>query len=252
MSDVLERVKGALYFLPLIIGVLAGQPFLQIAIGCLQALICYELAKILAKDNRQLVLFSAIFIIASLSTTIYHLASGYVIGLCLVISLLMVWRVSGLFAAIFSVIVLICLSSLSVLLLFEQALFIILSLVVVIASCDIGAYFVGRMIGGPKLAPAISPGKTISGSAGGLIAAVLASLTVAPHIGMISGNPIIAGLVIGGLSQIGDLYESAFKRRIGIKDSSQMIPGHGGLLDRFDGYLLVVPLVTILLAVSAA
>ncbi|MBN9054904.1 MAG: phosphatidate cytidylyltransferase [Rhizobiales bacterium] len=106
----------------------------------------------------------------------------------------------------------------------------------VVWSTDILAYFVGRAIGGPKLAPPISPGKTWSGAIGGTISAVIAGTLV--HMVFFSLNglwvPVIA-LVLSVFSQIGDLFESFIKRRFGVKDSSRLIPGHGGVMDRVDG-----------------
>ncbi len=106
----------------------------------------------------------------------------------------------------------------------------------VVWSTDILAYFVGRAIGGPKLAPPISPGKTWSGAIGGAISAVIAGTLV--HMIFFSLNglwvPTIA-LVLSVFSQVGDLFESFIKRRFGVKDSSRLIPGHGGVMDRVDG-----------------
>lgn len=106
----------------------------------------------------------------------------------------------------------------------------------VVWATDILAYFIGRAIGGPKLAPAISPGKTWSGAIGGAISAVIAGTLL--HMVFFSLNglwvPVIA-LVLSVFSQIGDLFESFIKRRFGVKDSSRLIPGHGGVLDRVDG-----------------
>lgn len=101
---------------------------------------------------------------------------------------------------------------------------------------DILAYFVGRAIGGPKLAPRISPGKTWSGAIGGTVAGVFFGALVI----YISGGSLSAGLLIllfflSVFSQIGDLFESFIKRRFGVKDSSKLIPGHGGVMDRVDG-----------------
>ncbi|MEO0542552.1 MAG: phosphatidate cytidylyltransferase [Pseudomonadota bacterium] len=108
----------------------------------------------------------------------------------------------------------------------------------VVFSTDIGAYFVGRWIGGPKLSPGISPNKTISGALGGLIAAVIfASLTYAAF----GRSPVwVAALLaipLSVASQFGDLYESWMKRGAGVKDSGKLIPGHGGVMDRVDGLL---------------
>jgi phosphatidate cytidylyltransferase len=113
--------------------------------------------------------------------------------------------------------------------------------------CDTAAMFGGRAIGGPKLAPAVSPGKTRSGSAagvaGGLIVAPIFAAWVFPRVGI--EVPLWQLLVIAGVlsvvGQIGDLVESLFKREAGVKDSSHLIPGHGGVLDRFDSLYFVIP-----------
>ncbi|GBR18460.1 phosphatidate cytidylyltransferase [Gluconobacter japonicus] len=126
---------------------------------------------------------------------------------------------------------------------FESVLFV---LCVVIAS-DSFAYLSGRIFGGPKLAPSISPGKTRSGAIGGLVGASLAGGAVAwlSGLGFVGGG-LVWGAVLGVFSQSGDLIESAAKRRLGVKDSGVLIPGHGGLLDRFDGLLAAAPLAALL------
>jgi phosphatidate cytidylyltransferase len=113
----------------------------------------------------------------------------------------------------------------------------------IIWASDVGAYLVGRLIGGPKLAPAVSPGKTWSGAAGGLAAAVLAGFGVAACISaeFSPSHVIVLTLGLGLISQAGDLLESALKRHFGVKDSGRLIPGHGGLLDRLDALLAVAP-----------
>ncbi len=117
----------------------------------------------------------------------------------------------------------------------------VLFVLCVVWASDIGAYVVGRLVGGPKLAPAISPGKTRSGAVGGLLAAIGVGAAAA-WIG--AGAFEVATVTAAGLgvvSQAGDLLESAVKRHFGVKDSGNMIPGHGGLLDRFDAVLTVAP-----------
>ena len=106
-------------------------------------------------------------------------------------------------------------------------------ILVVVWSSDIGAYAVGRLVGGRRLAPSISPGKTWSGAAGGLAASIVLGGFMA---GFTVGNLVVAA-VLGAVSQLGDLGESALKRRYGVKDSGHLIPGHGGLLDRLDGLM---------------
>jgi phosphatidate cytidylyltransferase len=104
---------------------------------------------------------------------------------------------------------------------------------------DIFAYFVGRAIGGPLLWPRISPKKTWSGAVGGLIGGVAAGVGVAYASGVGElGLVGVMGLLLSVLAQAGDLFESAVKRRFGAKDAGQLIPGHGGVMDRIDGFLV--------------
>lgn len=113
----------------------------------------------------------------------------------------------------------------------------------VVWATDIGAYFAGRGIGGPKLAPRISPNKTWAGLIGGALSAGLVGVVAAGLIGRDVLLLVVGGLVLAVIAQGGDLLESWCKRRFGVKDSSHIIPGHGGILDRVDGLLAVVPVV---------
>ncbi|WP_159593658.1 phosphatidate cytidylyltransferase [Chelativorans xinjiangense] len=118
----------------------------------------------------------------------------------------------------------------------EAGLIAVLFLFAVVWATDILAYFTGRALGGPKLAPAISPGKTWSGAVGGALGGVAAGAAVA-WLAATGLSPVWAGLValvLSAVSQVGDLFESAVKRRHGVKDSSALIPGHGGVMDRVD------------------
>jgi phosphatidate cytidylyltransferase len=121
----------------------------------------------------------------------------------------------------------------------------VLVLLVVWAS-DIGGYAAGRSIGGPKLAPRVSPNKTWAGAIGGFVG----SLVVAAGWAATGAGKILPILLVGAVlsvaSQLGDLFESAVKRRFGVKDSSHIIPGHGGLLDRLDGYVAAIVLAAVL------
>ena len=118
----------------------------------------------------------------------------------------------------------------------------------VVWATDIGAYFAGRAIGGPKLAPRVSPSKTWAGLGGGVIAAGLVGLLIAGLAGL---SPPLRwlGAPMAVLAQAGDLFESWLKRRAGVKDSGRFLPGHGGALDRLDG---VVPVATLIGALFAA
>ncbi len=118
--------------------------------------------------------------------------------------------------------------------------------------CDTAAMFGGKLIGGPKLWPAISPGKTWSGS----IAGVLGALVTVPVLNWLVLEPVGVALplwqglvfagILGVVGQVGDLAESLYKREVGVKDSSSLIPGHGGILDRLDSLYFVLPVSAVL------
>lgn len=118
----------------------------------------------------------------------------------------------------------------------------ILWLLLVIWAMDIGAYFAGRAIGGPKLAPRVSPNKTWAGLIGGMTSAAIVGGAVASVSGF---QPVlllaVVSALLGAWSQAGDIAESYVKRHFGVKDMSNLIPGHGGILDRLDGLLFAAP-----------
>ena len=125
---------------------------------------------------------------------------------------------------------------------------------VVTWASDIGAYFVGRAIGGRKLIPSVSPGKTVAGAVGGLVASMLvawlyarAVLVPVANLGFTPWGALGFGAAISIAAQTGDLFESLLKREGGVKDSSRIIPGHGGVLDRFDSLIFVLPVAYLLL-----
>jgi phosphatidate cytidylyltransferase len=133
----------------------------------------------------------------------------------------------------------------------EVGLSVMLWLLIVVWTTDGVAYLVGRRVGGPRLAPSISPGKTWSGLAGGVLGAGLASLIVASVLGserLVHAAGLGAGFAV--VAQLGDLAESMLKRRAGVKDSGSLIPGHGGVLDRVDGLLLTAPALSLLLGLK--
>lgn len=113
----------------------------------------------------------------------------------------------------------------------------------IVWGADIFAYFGGRLIGGPKLWPAVSAGKTWSGSIVGLICGALCGLLTIwlfSEMQLESFPTFLLGLSVALISQLGDLFESAVKRTFGVKDSSQLIPGHGGVMDRLDAFIFAV------------
>lgn len=120
-------------------------------------------------------------------------------------------------------------------------------------ASDIGAYFVGRAFGKRKLIPAVSPGKTVAGAIGGLVASVVVAwlfvhfaLRPIAQLGLSPLGVVIFGALISVAAQVGDLFESLLKREAGVKDSSRLLPGHGGILDRFDSLIFVLPVAYLL------
>ncbi len=145
-----------------------------------------------------------------------------------------------------------------------QGIAFMLTLMLLVWLADIGAYFAGKRFGKHKLAPAISPGKTWEGVAGGLLAGLALSLWLglsaagvdsyfghlAPRLG--PAGLILAVVMLVALSIVGDLFESLLKRQAGVKDSSGLLPGHGGVLDRIDALLPVLPVAMLLYLTSVA
>ncbi len=115
-------------------------------------------------------------------------------------------------------------------------------LMIAIWACDTSAYLVGTYFGKVKLSPFISPKKTVEGSVAGFVIAIVAALVFGKLIGMSIVHVVILGSIIGVVSQISDLVESLIKRDAGVKDSSNLIPGHGGVLDRMDSFILTAPI----------
>jgi phosphatidate cytidylyltransferase len=118
-------------------------------------------------------------------------------------------------------------------------------ILLVVWVTDIGGYFAGRGIGGPKLWPRVSPKKTWAGAIGGFVASLVISGGFAAFGFGKTGPVLLLGAILSIASQLGDLFESAVKRRFGVKDSSHIIPGHGGLLDRLDGFVAAIVLAAV-------
>ena len=147
---------------------------------------------------------------------------------------------------------LICSAWLAVVVLQRSGTYLLLAVVMTTVVADVSAYFVGRAFGRVKLAPSISPGKTREGAIGGVVAASLWVAVMAGVLGLVAGVAglllaAIAGAFLGAFAVLGDLWESLLKRQAGVKDSSRLLPGHGGVLDRMDAQFAVLPLATLLL-----
>ena len=124
-----------------------------------------------------------------------------------------------------------------------NGLFITLYVVILISTMDIFAYLGGKLFGKRKIIPHISKGKTIEGTIVGLLSTIMISYFIRDLMNFNVIYSLIYGFLIGAIAFSGDLLESIFKRKIGVKDSGKLIPGHGGLLDRLDGYFIVIPFI---------
>jgi phosphatidate cytidylyltransferase len=153
------------------------------------------------------------------------------------------WKVAGFFYALAPAIALLWIRERA-----DDKIALLLWVLIITWATDIGAYFAGRHFGGRRLAPGISPNKTFAGLYGGMAAATLVGGAWVLAIGM-SHLLIVLAPIFAALAQAGDLFESWMKRRAGVKDSGDWLPGHGGLLDRLDG-LVPVAVVTALLQLA--
>jgi phosphatidate cytidylyltransferase len=126
----------------------------------------------------------------------------------------------------------------------------VLFVLLLVWATDIGAYLAGRWLGGPKLAPSISPGKTRSGAVGGIVAAMAVGLAAAWISGVAPWRALAVAAALAVVAEAGDLLESRLKRYFGVKDSGASIPGHGGLLDRLDAVLTTAPAAALLAAMQ--
>ena len=215
-SGTLRRVYGALLLVPVVALVWFDQMAAGVILACLGCLMGLEIKRITG-----LPLVAGLFVLALISVQSFPhwmlgLAFTMNVGLALMgfglVAAIIVGIFSSRLAGLFVGLLCLCLASGGLLVSQPYGHIMLVALAAIIAACDSAAYFVGRKIGGPKLWPRVSPNKTISGS-------------------------------VGGLSQAGDLMESAVKRRLDVKDSGAILPGHGGMLDRFDGYIFVIPAV---------
>lgn len=137
----------------------------------------------------------------------------------------------------------------------DQGILVVVLLICAVWMSDIGGYVAGRLIGGPKMAPSISPNKTWAGLGGAIVGSILVFVGADIISDLYNGGAllnIVYGTVIAVSGQAGDLLVSKLKRRAGVKDMSHLIPGHGGLLDRIDSLLLAAPVFFFILKVAGA
>ena len=233
---------------PIVALVWFDQIFADVILACLGCLMGLEIKRITGLPFFAGLVVLALITVQSFPHWLLGLSLTTNIGLALLVAGLVAAIIVGIFsnrlAGLFVGLLCLCLAIGSLLLSQPSGHIMLVALAAIIAACDSAAFFVGRRVGGPKLWPRVSPNKTISGSIGGLVAAMAVTSLVASIFGFDDLlDALIMGLFIGGLSQVGDLMESAVKRQLDVKDSGSILPGHGGMLDRFDGYIFVVPAV---------
>ena len=248
LSGTLRRVYGALLLVPVVALVWFDQMAAGVVLACIGCLMGLEIKRITGLPFFAGLVVLALITIQSFPHWILGLSLTMDVGLALLVAGLVAAVIVGVFsnrlAGLFVGLLCLCLASGGLLLSQPSGHIMLAALAAIIAACDSAAYFIGRGVRGPKLWPSVSPNKTISGSVGGLVAAIAVTSLVASIFGIFDSlDALIMGLLIGGLSQAGDLIESAVKRRLDVKDSGSILPGHGGILDRFDGYIFVIPTV---------
>jgi phosphatidate cytidylyltransferase len=242
--NLVMRVIAALILAPLAIAIAYAGGWLWVLLVTLAVIGLYvEWLTIVGRAREMPVVVSGIaaLAVAGLCLAIGRIDAAFVvlaIGLAAVALLTReqrIWTAAGFFyaAAAEMASVLVRLDSVKG---FVALIFILL----IVWVTDIGGYFAGRGIGGPKLWPRVSPKKTWAGAVGGFAASLAVACGFAAFDLGKTGALLLLGAVLSVVSQFGDLFESAVKRRFGVKDSSHIIPGHGGLLDRLDGFVAAI------------
>lgn len=249
LTSIFKRIVTALILVPVTIGVLyVGYPFVQLFALLAGTLMAWEWVTMVPNKHPTVYALVYTFVLAvSILTGVW---SAYFV--CLFLGMLWVWlkakneewrRLLVLGVPYISI------GIGSVIWLYELVGFSVTLWFLLIVWCvDIGGYVVGCSLKGPKLAPKISPNKTWSGLLGGVLFSVTASMIFCYFVGAAQHNLFYGTLaaMIAVIAQIGDLVESHIKRTLGLKDSSNLIPGHGGVFDRVDGLIFSAPLVFIL------
>ena len=231
-----------------------GNPFITIIFSMLFSLIIFEYEKLALDLNKKLLVLKIILLQSILFLfTIFEIYSFQVfpiflnnfifyLSFSIFINLFfLIYFNINLIKFIVSTLIILSLFSLIGILQKPNGIYIFLYIVILVSTMDILAYIGGKFFGKNKIIPKISKGKTIEGTLIGLFSTVLMSFVIKDLIHHNIINSLIFGFIISILAFLGDMIESIFKRNIGVKDSGKLIPGHGGLMDRFDGYFLVIP-----------
>ncbi|WP_120501337.1 phosphatidate cytidylyltransferase [Roseovarius sp. EL26] len=233
-SDLMPRVISALVMASIgLIVILTGGWLFTLAIAMIAGAMTWEVMRMFMapKAISHGVLCGFAVFLSALLPSILVLP---ILGAAVFVSAAHIERDKGVFIGFSLWVLLACFGF--ILLRHEAALTWMLWLVLIVIGTDIAGYFAGRILGGPKFWPAISPKKTWSGTvAGWAVSAIVGVIFIGPT-GTGFGL-VVVSVVLSFSSQMGDIAESAIKRRMGVKDSSNLIPGHGGFLDRFDGMM---------------
>lgn len=247
-SELRTRILSALVMFPIAVGIIwIGHEVFLFFLILLSAFMAWEWARITGSKSHSAWVVMSVFVGASLLSSGLNLPPLMIIGLLFVgaFIVMLLARGSGFHGRILMYAgtlyigaALLCAYWLRMQ---DNGVMLLLWVVAMVIATDIGAYIAGRLIGGPKLAPAISPNKTWAGLLGGMSGAATVGALFAIFSGIVIRDAVILGAALAVVAQLGDLSESWMKRRSGQKDSSNLIPGHGGILDRADGFLAATP-----------
>ena len=241
-SVTIRRVFGALLLLPAVFVVWYDERIGGLIVILLALLMTVEAKRLTKMPPLVGYLVVGLMVAQSIPYWMIDRPLTVVYGFAFLAATMVLLHTKKIIVALFTGLLSLCFGYTSLLLLQPSGNIMLVALAAIIAACDSAAYFVGRRVGGPKLWPQVSPSKTISGSIGGLVAAMGLTLLSTDVIGLAGPlEALILGLGLGILAQAGDLLESAIKRQLNVKDSGSILPGHGGTLDRFDGYVLAIP-----------
>ncbi len=247
----LRFISTIILFTTLFLLFLIGNPFFVIFLTLLFSLLFYEFETI-DSTNVTKSQFLKLFIIQStlliylfLKMDVLVFDSYFNVEILLIssffINLIYYKKYNSLISFIISNCIILSFYSLINILLLANGLNLFLYLVILISVMDISAYLGGKLLGNKKIVPKISRGKTIEGTLVGLGSTIFVSILIKDLINLDVLISLFLGFSIAILSFLGDILESLFKRKVGVKDSGKLIPGHGGLMDRFDGYVIVLP-----------
>ena len=233
---------------------LLGNPFVSIFFSILFSFVFFEYEKLNSKILKKLQIFRILFFQTMLLFFTFFEIYEIEIGLLFFSNYVTFIFISILFNTFFlytkksnfinfilSNLIILSFFSLIAILQRSNGLHTLLYIVILVSSMDVFAYLGGKLFGKRKIIPVISKGKTIEGTITGLFFTIFISFFIKDLMNFNFINSLFYGFFIGIIAFFGDIIESIFKRNIGVKNSGKLIPGHGGLLDRFDGYFLVIP-----------